>query len=106
MALIPCPECGREVSTQAPSCPHCGNPITAVSGTGRPLTTIQETSKPLKLQIVISVAMFVVGFVWFWVLVSDEAYNTETPSVVPYALVTIGLIWFIVTKIRIWWHHK
>jgi hypothetical protein len=27
MALIPCRECGREVSTEAPTCPHCGCPI-------------------------------------------------------------------------------
>ena len=24
MALIDCPECGKEVSDKAPSCPHCG----------------------------------------------------------------------------------
>lgn len=24
MALIKCPECGREVSDTAPTCPHCG----------------------------------------------------------------------------------
>lgn len=24
MALQPCPECGREISTTATSCPHCG----------------------------------------------------------------------------------
>ena len=27
MALIICPECGKEVSTAADSCPHCGYPI-------------------------------------------------------------------------------
>jgi hypothetical protein len=27
MALINCPECGREVSERAPSCPTCGAPI-------------------------------------------------------------------------------
>jgi hypothetical protein len=27
MALVACPECGREVSDQAPACPHCGYPI-------------------------------------------------------------------------------
>ena len=25
--LINCPACGREVSSQARSCPHCGQPI-------------------------------------------------------------------------------
>lgn len=27
MALIKCPECGKEVSTVADTCPHCGYPI-------------------------------------------------------------------------------
>jgi hypothetical protein len=27
MALARCPECGREVSTRAEFCPHCGCPL-------------------------------------------------------------------------------
>lgn len=27
MALINCPECGKEVSDKAAACPHCGNPL-------------------------------------------------------------------------------
>ena len=27
MALIVCPECGKQVSDQAESCPHCGYPV-------------------------------------------------------------------------------
>ena len=27
MALIKCPECGKDVSTKAKACPHCGYPI-------------------------------------------------------------------------------
>lgn len=27
MALIKCPECGKEISDQAQSCPNCGYPI-------------------------------------------------------------------------------
>lgn len=27
MAMISCPECGREISDQAATCPHCGTPI-------------------------------------------------------------------------------
>jgi hypothetical protein len=33
MSLIPCPECGREISTNAEACPHCGNPMRAASHT-------------------------------------------------------------------------
>jgi membrane protein YdbS with pleckstrin-like domain len=31
MALIKCPDCGREVSSAAPACPQCGRPLAAVS---------------------------------------------------------------------------
>lgn len=31
MAIIKCPECGREVSDKAPACPNCGYPIASVS---------------------------------------------------------------------------
>lgn len=27
MALIQCPECGKEVSDKARKCPHCGYPL-------------------------------------------------------------------------------
>jgi hypothetical protein len=27
MSLIPCGECGKQVSDKAAACPHCGNPI-------------------------------------------------------------------------------
>lgn len=27
MALVICPECGKQVSTNASSCPHCGTPL-------------------------------------------------------------------------------
>ncbi len=33
MALIKCPECGKEISDQAASCPNCGAPISRIGGT-------------------------------------------------------------------------
>ncbi len=29
MPLIPCPECGKEISDKAPACPQCGAPTIA-----------------------------------------------------------------------------
>lgn len=42
MALIKCPECGRDVSDRAISCPNCGYPINelTVSGDGKLLSEI------------------------------------------------------------------
>jgi hypothetical protein len=31
MALIKCPECSKEVSDRAPTCPSCGVPIAGIS---------------------------------------------------------------------------
>lgn len=31
MALQPCSECGRDVSTRAANCPHCGAPVSGGS---------------------------------------------------------------------------
>ncbi|WP_419787331.1 hypothetical protein [Pseudodesulfovibrio sp.] len=28
MAMAPCPECKKKISTNAQACPHCGNPVT------------------------------------------------------------------------------
>lgn len=30
MALITCPECGKQVSTRASACPHCGYPVSTI----------------------------------------------------------------------------
>lgn len=46
MALINCPECGREVSSLAPACPHCGCPfIEVVSAPERRLPTAHGASR-------------------------------------------------------------
>ena len=95
MALIQCEACGYEVSDRASACPKCGHPITAVAATGRPLTTVQETSKPLKFQIILSWLIIVGGLIGLFV-------EPVTASVV----LTLGILWRVLTKIRVWWHHK
>jgi len=34
MALMECPECGKQVSDRAAACPHCGCPVSQVSQAG------------------------------------------------------------------------
>ena len=97
MALINCPECGNQVASTASSCPKCGAPISQV-GAGTPLTTTQQTGKPLKAQIMLSVLVAVIGVLW--------QIGAEGNSVVASVLIFCGLLWLIVTKLRIWWHHK
>lgn len=46
MALIRCPECTKEVSDKAPSCPHCGLPLNLEPP--KPMPPISPPSSPLQ----------------------------------------------------------
>lgn len=62
---------------------------------------MQETSKKLKLQSVLSVSLMGLG-----VIVIGANNDTGNPSMAGPLMFGGGLIWFIVNRIRIWWHHK
>lgn len=40
MALIKCPECGKEISDAAKSCPNCGHPVKIGNGNKKSIITI------------------------------------------------------------------
>ncbi|WP_081619660.1 zinc ribbon domain-containing protein [Thioalkalivibrio sp. ALE12] len=108
MALISCPECSKEVSDSAPSCPNCGVAIASKAesrAAGASLTTVQETSKKLKLHTLGSVAAVVIGVVWLMAQMNAGEGGGE-PGAVPILLIVGGLGWYFVTRFRIWWHHK
>lgn len=106
MALVTCKDCGREVSSRAEACPQCGAPIagnreTAAAGTS--IKTIQGTSKKFKLQSVLSVALIIFGGMWLTISAKTPG---ATPSGTAMLLVVIGLFWYAINRVRIWWHHK
>ena len=49
MALIHCPECGKEISDQANRCPHCGFPLE--SETEKKLREAREKDKQSLIKI-------------------------------------------------------
>lgn len=107
MALIDCPECGREVSSAAATCPNCGVAIASKSesrAAGAPLTTVQQTSKKLKSHTAVSALMLIGGITWAFSTISAD----DTPAEhLTYAVLiaAAGGAWFVVTRLRIWWHH-
>lgn len=98
MALIKCSECEKEVSSKAAACPGCGAPFESEAiGSGvKRLTTTQRTSKSIKLQGLLSGIMIIVGVC---LMVVDPAND------IAYPIFLIGFIWFIVNRIKKWWHH-
>lgn len=89
--LVKCPECKKEVSSDAKSCPNCGYSISAV--------TIEKTSKSIKFLYVVFFLMLVVS-VPFCV-----ASKSSTGSTFGVVIFVISLLGFLVTSISEWWHH-
>jgi uncharacterized membrane protein YvbJ len=108
MALIPCPECRREISDKAASCPHCGCPISIPSGpaTAQEPITIQETGKKYKGLIILSWAAIIFGGLLVAASGDPSKGQSGGPSVIGGILLAVGLIAWIATRFQIWWHHK
>jgi hypothetical protein len=69
MALIRCPECGREVSDQAASCPSCGYPLATAAGSrpaepGGPARPLSYEYKSKKTILGLPLVHIVYGPVW------------------------------------------
>lgn len=109
MALINCPECGRQVSDKAVSCPGCGYAVAAATvssgdtqgvSTSKKVQTVELTAKRYKLQQLLAALLIAIGVV---IVIGSPP---ESKSAVPGLMIFAGLVWFIVARILIWWHHR
>ena len=60
MALIKCPECGKEVSDKAKSCIHCGYPIN-VSKIKTNDEIIEQTKQKKKIGLIVFIILIILG---------------------------------------------
>ena len=68
MALIKCPECGKEISDKAGACPNCGCPISSLEGLAELSKQKEEEMKQTqsenrKTTIGIIIAVLIVAFI-------------------------------------------
>ena len=87
MALIKCPECGKEISDKASNCPSCGYPIEALSPEGTVKIKVSVLRAPTGLNGNQKVSIFSNGRV-LWEGKSGEVaevfFNGETNVTVKY----------------------
>ena len=107
MALKPCQECGREVSSRASACPACGCPI----GSGRALgtenapVTTQRTRKSLKLfSFLFGVTFWLSLFVFIIISSAETEPGSENLRFWFYTMLVSFCGWAF-SKMLIWWHH-
>jgi len=105
MPLISCPDCHTQVSTNAVACPKCGAPV-ATKGLGAAIQTTERTSKRLKFHSLLAALLCCASAVTIMAGWPEPGHRGAAPVVaIGMMVMLIGLIWFIVTRIRIWWNH-
>lgn len=113
MALINCPQCGKQVSNKAVICPHCGwNVTTNTSQTEKKVldserTTIKVKHRKWPLLIILGVCLAAVAVaLWFFVIHNvNEAEkaiveNTETKHIPDPSLPDER---YLTQDLRMWW---
>lgn len=103
MALIKCSECRQEVSENATSCPHCGNPlktntVNVQTAPDKPIE-LEFTSKKWKRVILVAVVIMVGGLILFGNLKGDEKF-------IGIVVVIIGFFVGLVGKIGAWYSNR
>ncbi len=104
MSLTNCPDCKNEVSTLAPACPNCGRPIAAepdVKATGSQLTTTQLTAKSFKMQSALSITMLIFGILW----IMNSHVDDDESKAIGALIALAGFAWYLINRLRSWWHH-
>jgi len=110
MALIECPDCGKQVSDAAPTCVGCGRPLraapassTVLPGSEQRPALIEQTSKSYKGQQLLAITGFCFGFVLTFFIGGLSDPNAATFFGVVVLLISTLLM--INAKLGAWWHH-
>lgn len=63
MSLFDCPECGKNISTEATSCPHCGAPSAATKHAAQQ-ATVRKQEKAQGCLMLIAGAVILLLIYW------------------------------------------
>lgn len=90
MALIKCPECGKEVSDKANSCPHCGYPLIKINKEVK-----RQIEKPAndKTVIISNIILGIFGILMLLgVLRSDGGIEGNVNAAIVSTLIILGAV--------------
>ncbi len=105
-----CSNCGKQISDDTKFCPYCGYQIAkdVKKDEEEHVQPIELTSKKLKGELLLAVAVIIVGFV---ILGSAKSANTSSNIGgilwgIGSITIFVGIVWVVIVKVKIWWHHK
>ena len=106
MALIKCPDCGRDISDTAVSCPNCGHPINIINQASQKPVVIEKTSKQWKIVKLVSVIVFIIGIMVFFGNYDDKKGMSDIGTAAGASLALMGLLGILIGKIGAWWTNR
>lgn len=76
----------------------------------RKTVLIEQTSKKFKLHLLISAIMIIAGFFGFVLIALSQTNPHNDPAILTAAILMLigllGILYRIVVRFLIWWHHK
>lgn len=94
MAIVKCPECGKEISDSAVSCPNCGKPLQHLSKVSSEPIPPKKKSGTFK-KILIGIAVVFVGMIVLGMIVGDDqktsSSNTSQAAAPKENVITVGV---------------
>lgn len=115
MALIKCPECGKEISDTAKNCINCGYVLKEENNTAQPQTVIvaPEKGKSAKnslnkgvtiILVIMSISLIVYILINIFTVVKNELYSYLGPSLCAGIVsIVMSILIFAVPKLRKKW---
>lgn len=70
------------------------------------MTTTQGTAKRFKAQMIVVALLFWTGMAWSMVVIMGETPGSKPEIGTQSMMVTGSVVWWLVLRFRIWWHHK
>ena len=80
MALINCPECGKEISDSAMNCPNCGYPMQVESASTNKLK--EDNKIPKKIPVVLMLCMAAVIIMMILVQLGIRSKSTISNGII------------------------
>lgn len=111
MALIKCPECNKEISDTVDNCIHCGYSInkrnvenTTLVNDKQIKVLIEETNKKIKMLKLISIPIFIFGFLILIGATSQPASIVGIFFGLIILMISLGI--YAYAAFNTWWEHK
>lgn len=98
MSIIPCPECGKNISSQAPVCSHCGTQLGEASEEDMAIfraRRLRDRIYRLNMTSYLVITVFLAGFGWYW---WDSAGFSQVSSKGPFILMGVAAVAYLVVR--------